>query len=682
MLRPTIMAAGLLAGLLTAVRAQAPDVFSPGDDFFAYANGDWLAATALPPGTDRWTARNEINELARQQVVRLLDDATAAPPGSLARKVADFRAAWLDTAAIESRGIRPLAPPLDSINLLRDKAGLTRYLGRGVVADVDPLNWGVYRSSHVLGLAVEPGIRGEPTPVAFLLQGGLGLPDREDYLSPDPAKVSVRTGYRQYIARLLALAGFGHATERARAVLALEVALARTQATAEASAQDHNADTLWQPADFARRAAGMDWSAFFDAAGLAGQGAFGVWQPGAVTGLAALVASQPLGTWKDYLRFHLLHDHADLLPRGFGEAAEALRGRGGAGAQGRRATGAGGGGQGTPPDRAQRALDASQAALGDAVGQLYAERYFPPVQKARLQTIVANVIAAFRKRVETASWMSAETRATALAKVDAVYFGIGYPERWPDYSDLVVKADDPVGNLRRARAWDYRRALARLGRPVERTEWWLPASRPAAILIFQQNAYNFPAALLQPPKFDPAASDAANYGAIGAIVGHEVSHFVDLLGMEWDAERRMRRWWTEGDSAQFHTAAEPLLRQVAAYQPLPGVAVDAKATQIEDVADLAGLMAAFDAHRAALGRRRSDAAYMKQQDREFFLGFARSWRSRSSEAGLRAQLASDNHTPDRFRIATVRNLDAWYEAFDVTPRQRLYLEPRARVRVW
>ena len=256
MLRPTIMAAGLLAISLTAVGAQAPNVVSPGDDFFAYANGDWLAATGLPPGTDRWTARNEINELARQQVEQVLDDAVTAPAGSLARKVADFRAAWLDTAAIESKGIRPLAPLLDSINLLRDKAGLTRYLGRGVVADVDPLNWGVYRSSHVLGLSVEPGIRGEPTPVAFLLQGGLGLPDREDYLNPDPAKVSLRAGYEQYIARLLALAGFGHGTERARAVLALEVALARTQAGAEASAHDQNADSLWQRVDFARRAPG------------------------------------------------------------------------------------------------------------------------------------------------------------------------------------------------------------------------------------------------------------------------------------------------------------------------------------------------------------------------------------------------------------------------------------------
>ena len=669
MFRPTIMAAARLAISLTAVGAQSSDHIRPGDDFFAYANSDWLSAAEIPPGMNRWTARNEINELARQQVVKLLDDALNAPQGSLARKVADFRAAYLNHAAIESKGIQPLAPLLDSITLLRDKAGLVRYLGRGVVADVDPLNWGLYRSSHVLGLSVEPGIRGERTPVAFLLQGGLGLPDREPYLSPEPGMASLRARYEQYIARLLALAGFGHVTERARAVLALEVALARTQASPEASAQDLNADSLWNRADFARRAPGMDWSAFFDAAGLAGQGSFGVWQPSAIIGLSALVASRPLTTWKDYLRFHLLHDHVDLLPHGFVEAGEALRQ-------------VEAGGEGTPPDRAQRALEATQAALGDAVGQLYAERHFPPAQKARLQAIVANVIAAFRKRVEAASWMSADTRATALAKLNTVYFGVGYPERWQDYSDLVVDADDPVGNLRRVRARDYRRALARLGRPVEPTEWWIPPSRVAAILIFQQNAYNFPAALLQPPKFDPAASDAANYGAIGAIVGHEVSHFVDLLGMEWDAERRMRRWWTEGAIERFHTAADPLMKQVAAYQPLPGLVVDAKATQIEDVADLAGLIVAFDAHRGALGSRRSDPEYVRQQDREFFIGFARSWRSRNSEAALRAQLASDNHTPDQFRIATVRNLDAWYEAFDVTPGQRLYLEPRARVRVW
>jgi predicted metalloendopeptidase len=534
---------------------------------------------------------------------------------------------------------------------------------------VDPLNWGIYRSAHVLGLSVEPGIEGEPTPVAFLLQGGLGLPDREHYLSTDAGMESLRAAYQQYIAQLLTLAGFGHATERAQAVLALETELARTQATREASAVDRNADSLWRRADFTRRAPGMDWSAFFGAAGLAGQESFGVWQPTAVTGLAALVGSQPLDTWKDYLRFHLLHDQVDLLPRSFREAADGLQA-------------AGPGGKTAPKGRDQLALDATQAALGDALGQLYAERYFPPAVKARLQTIVANVSAAFRKRVEAATWMSAESRAIALKKVSTVYFGVGFPERWQDYSGLQISPDDPVGNVRRVRAWSYRRAVARLGRPVELTEWWMPAWRVGAILVFQQNSYNFPAALLQGPKFDPAASDAANYGAIGAIVGHELSHFVDLLGMEWDGERRMRRWWSAEDLERFHAAAAPLMKQVAGYQPLPGVPVNAKTTQVEDVADLTGLIAAFDAHRAALGPKASDTAYVRQQDREFFIGFARSWRSKYSDAGLKTQLASDNHTPDRFRIALVRNLDAWYEAFGVVPGNRLYLAPGERVRVW
>lgn len=657
----------LLACATSPVAAQSPNPVKPGNDFFTYANRDWLSANPLPAGTERWTARSEINAKVREQLTRLYDSAAVAPAGSLARKVADFRTAWLNQAVIEGKGLRPVRALLDSIERLHDKAGLTRFLGAGMLADVDPLGWGVYRSAHLLGLAVQPSIHGEIAPVPFLLQGGLGLGDREQYL--DPERESLRQAYQQYVARLLGLAGFGHAIERAHGVMALELALARTQATAEASARDRNADTVWTRADFARRAPGLDWPAFLGAAGLAAQDSFGVWQPGAVTGVAALVSSASVESWKDYLRFHALHDRVDLLPRAFGEAAETLR---------RARPGA----APSAPSRVDRAAQETEAALGTAVGQLYAERYFPPAEKARLQAIVANVIEAFRKRVAAASWMSPETRATALAKVGSVYFGVGYPERWEDWSDLVIRADDPVGNFDRIRARSYRRALVAAGRKVNTTEWWMPAHRVGAILMFQLNSYNFPAALLQPPKYDPAASDAANYGAIGAIVGHEVSHYVDLLGMEYDARLRMQRWWTPEDSTRFQTAAAPLMRQVGTYEPVPGVHVNSTVTEVEDVADLAGLMAAFDAYRATLGGRASDPAYVKQQDREFFLGFARSWRSRYSETALRTQLASDNHTPDRFRIATVRNLDAWYDAFDVMPGDSLYLEKGERVKVW
>jgi putative endopeptidase len=642
---------------------------TPGDDFSAYANGGWLKTTEVPAGRDRWTARNEIDELTRRQVLTLLDDAGAAPAGSTARKVADFRAAYLNEAAIEARGIAALRPLLDSIDHVRDKAALTRLLGSGLGADVDPLNWGVYQSSHLLGLSVEPGLHGEKTYVAFLLQGGLGLPDREHYVSAEPPMQALRARYQEYIGRLMALAGFDRADQRAGAVMALETAIAQAQATPETSGDNHNADNLWTRADFARRAPGMDWSAFFAAAGLARQDAFVAWQPAALEGLAALVASQPLETWKDYLRFHVVDASADVLPRAFSEQAMALHGAATTGQPGQ-------------SSRAQRALEATQAAMSDALGKMYAERYFPAERKARVQAIVDNVIAAFRRRVETATWMSPGTRTLALAKFKTLYFGIGYPKTWRDYSDLAVDPADAMGNLRRVADWNYRHALSRLGQPVDMTEWWIAPQRVGAVLVFQQNAYNFPAALLQAPKFDPAAADAANYGAIGAIVGHEVSHFVDPLGADYDAQGQMRHWWTPEDSARFQALSAPLVNQVSSYRPLPGLSIDGKRTQTENTADLAGLAAAFDAYRRTLGSRATDKTYVRQQDREFFIGFARSWRSKISESAMRAQVASDSHAPESYRIATVRNIDAWYDAFDVRPGQRLYLEPRKRVRVW
>ena len=634
----------------------------PGDDFFAYANGAWLKATAIPSGRERWTVRNEIDDLTRGRLLKLLDNAAAQPAGSTPRKVADFRAAWLNQAAIEARGLAPLKPLLDSIDRVEDKAGLTRLLGRGVRADVDPMSWGIFQSSHLLGLSVEQSIHGEKTFVAFLLQGGLGLPDREHYLSTDSAMLALRIRYQDYIGHLLALAGADRAEQRAEAVMALETAIARSHATPEASANDHNADSVWTRADFARRAPGMDWSAFFAAAGLSAQETFVAWQPSAVIGAAALVASQPLEAWKDYLRVRVLDRYADVLPRAFAEPALALHG--------------------TPAPREQRAREATQSALSDALGRMYVERYFPAEQKARVETIVANVVAALVRRVEGATWMVPGTRALALTKLKALYIGIGYPDHWQDYSALAVDARDAFGNLRRVEDWKYRQTLARLGRPVDRTEWWIPPQLPGAILLFQQNAYDFSAALLQPPKFDPAGSDAASYGAIGAIIGHDASHFIDLLGAEYEADGRERRWWTPEDLSRFELLTEPLINQFSGYHPLPNLAVNGKLTRSENIADLAGLAAAFDAFRSTLGGRVTDRDYVRRQDREFFLGFAQSWRSKASEAGMRKQIATDIHAPDNYRIATVRNLDAWYDAFDVKPGQRLYLEPGARVRIW
>lgn len=652
----------------SALALRAQTVPKPGDDFFAYANAAWLQGTEIPPGRARWGARDEIEALTRRRLAQLLDDARSAPPGSFARKAADFRAAWLNEAAIEARGLAALRPQLDSIDAIADKDALIRALGRGMRADVDPLNWGIYQSSSLLGLSVEPSIHGETTYVAFLLQGGLGLPDREQYLSAEPRFQAIRAAYREYIASLLSFGGFDRGDQRGDAVLALETAIARTQAPRERSAVDHNADNVWTRAEFARQAPGIDWSAFFSAAGLGREESLVAWQPTAITGVAALIASQPLDVWKDYLRFHVVADYAEVLPRGVAEDAAMLRA-------------AVLPGQSPRPLRADRALDVTRSAMSDAVGRMYAARYFPADQKARVWRIVSDVTAAFIKRVAAATWMSPATRDQALAKLRSLYVGIGYPERWQDYSDLVVDPEDAVGNLRRVADRNYRRALARLGQPVDRKEWWIAPHQVGAILVFQQNAYDFAAALLQAPKFDAAASDAASYGAIGAIIGHDVSHFVDVLGAEYGMDGAMRRWWTAEDASRFQVLAEPLANQFSGYHPFPDAAIDGKLTLTENIADLAGLVSAFDAYRLTLGAKAKDRDYVRQQDRAFFIGFAQGWRTKMSDAALRAQLTND-HAPEMYRIATVRNLDAWYDAFDVRPGQRLYLAPEARVRIW
>ena len=676
-LKTATLTLALACALVSAPRAQddggVDPRIAPGDDFFAYANGGWLHATEIPAGERRWGARSEIAQRTRQQLAQLLDDARAAPAGSDARKVADFRAAYLNEAAIEARGIAPLKPVLDRIARIRDRAGLARWLGSELRADVDPMNLGVYNSPHILGLAVQAGNHGEKHHLAYLLQGGLGLPQREHYLGDDAQLQALRVRYQAAIAHILSrlgAAGVGtvsSAASRAGAVMALEIAIARSHATPEASGDERNADTLWTRADFAREAPGMDWGAFFAAAGLAKQPSFVAWQPSALKGAAALVASQPLAVWKDYLRARLVARYADVLPPALVGESVALQRAGATSAQ--------------PDPRAQRALEATLSAMSEAVGKMYVERHFPPAYKARVQTIVANVVAAFTQRVEAAAWLSPATKSMALAKLKKLYFGVGYPERWQDLSRLVVDPADAVGNLRRIAQHDYDLAVARLAQPADPTEWGIAPQWPGAVLTFHQNAYNFAAALLQSPKFDPAASDAANYGAIGAIVGHEVSHFVDTLGADYEADGRRRRWWTDDDMARYQAATEPLVRQFAGYRPFPDVAVDGKLGLTENLADLGGLAAAFDAYRRTLGSKANDNDQVRQLDREFFIGFARSWRIKYRDDALRAQAATD-HAPENYRVATVRNIDAWYVAFDVKPGQRLYLEPGARVRIW
>jgi predicted metalloendopeptidase len=367
-----------------------------------------------------------------------------------------------------------------------------------------------------------------------------------------------------------------------------------------------------------------------------------------------------LDAWKDFLAFHTINHNANNLPQAFVDQYFEFQGRTLSG---------------TPQlaARWKRGLAAVNNGMPDAVGKLYVNQYFPKESKARLDAMVGNIVQAFHRRIDRLAWMAPATRKEAHAKLDVLYVGIGYPEKWTSYAQLDVKPDDAYGNAERAEKLYYAQQLAKLHKPVERHEWCMPPQLINAVNLPMQNALNFPAAILQPPFFDANGSDAVNYGAIGSVIGHEISHSFDDSGSQFDAQGRMRDWWTRDDAAHFKTATQALVAQYSSYKPFPDLAINGQLTLSENLSDLAGLAAAYDAFKAV------DPA---GDDRAFFLGFARGWRNLVRDAQLRRQVTTDGHAPAKWRTYTVRNLDAWYKAFDVQPGQQLYLAPQDRVRVW
>jgi endothelin-converting enzyme/putative endopeptidase len=636
----------------------------PGDDFFAWANGQWLSKTEIPADRSRWGAMDSLAEDTNQRIVKLIEEAgkdkNASPE---ARKVADFYGAYMNEAGIEAKGTAPLKPALDKIAAIKDKAALTRALGESLRADVDPLNATDFFTENVFGLWVAQGLHDTAHHMPYLLQGGLGMPDRAYYLDNNERMAGLRTKYQQHIAAMLKLAGFNDAEARAAKVFALEVDIANSHATRADSAEVQKADNTWTRKDFAANAPGMDWNAFFKAARLADQDKFIVWHPTAVKGAAALVGKIDLATWKDWLAFHSINQRANLLPKAFADQRFAFYGKDLSG---------------TPQQsvRWKRALAATNEAMDEAVGKLYVAKYFPAENKARLQQMVSNIVDAFSKRVDKLDWMAPATRAQAKEKLKTLYVGVGYPDKWKSYAGLKVAANDAFGNAVRAEQFHYAEEIAKLHRKPDRTEWAMPPQLVNAVNLPLQNALNFPAAILQPPFFDPKASDATNYGSIGAIIGHEISHSFDDQGAQFDAQGRLRDWWTKEDLEHFKTASSKLVAQYSAYKPFTDLNVNGQLTLSENLADLAGLAASYDAYRAAAKNANEES------DRQFFIGYAQSWRTKAREASERRGILTDGHAPPQYRTATVRNMDAWYKAFNVQPGQSLYLPPEERVRVW
>jgi putative endopeptidase len=640
----------------------------PGDDFYRYVNDDWLKSVTIPPGRSTFDTRAIIGEKTAKEVRELIEAAAAGRPakGSIEQKVAGFYAALMDESAIETKGLQLLAGDLARISAITNKASLSEYLGSTLNSEVDGLT---SNADHIFGVWINQGFEDVKHNLPHLWQGGLGMPDRESYIDLSPKTAELRSAYRSHIAAVLKLAGVTDAETKAAAILALEIRIAEAHAPDSDAADVFKQNNPWKRTDFSVKAPGMDWYAYFRAAGLAGQTDFIVWQPSAVTGTSALVESVSVDTWKDYLRFHLIEHYANVLPKNVRDESFAFYGKQLSGAE-------------HPPERITVAIAATNAALGQAVGQLYTRRYFPPEAKAKALAMAGDLLAAYRPRILGLSWMSPPTKQKALAKLAAFKIGIGYPDTWIDYSALNIVRGEAFGNMQRAEAFNRSRNLAQLKKAVDPIEWPINPQIPGAVIMFSPNAEFFAAGILQPPYFDYKGDTASNYGSAGAGMAHEIGHSFDELGNIYDAEGRLGKWWTAEDEANYHSVSMKMEAQFNGYCPFPDLCVNGKQVLGENIEDLAGLRVAHDAYLLSLKGQPDVVIGGLSGEQRFFIAFSKRWRRIQSEAALRAQIKSDTHAPGEYRSDTVRNVDAWYKAFGITPADKLYLKPEDRVGIW
>ncbi|RKH14859.1 M13 family peptidase [Corallococcus sp. CA053C] len=643
----------------------------PGDDFYRYVNGKWLDTTEIPAERSSMGMFTKLAEEASKQTRDLLEAAAKsdAAPGSEERKLGDFYASYMDEAAIESKGITPLKPELERITAVANRKDLSQLLGTTLRADVDALNTGQTSTPRLFGLWVAEDLNDPRRYAAYLLQGGLLLPDRDFYLKDTPRFKEVREKYQKHIAAQLKNAGIPDAEAKARAIYGLEKKIAQAHWAAQDTQDVAKTNNPWKQTDFAKKAPGLDWTAWFAGAGLSQQADFIVWQPSALIGISKLVGSEPLQTWKDYLAFHAIVQGTQNLPKAFVDEAFEFSGKTLSGTQKLR-------------ERWKRGVDFTNNALGEAVGKRYVAKHFPPQAKAEADVMVRNILAALGRHIDALEWMSPETKARAKEKLGTVQVGIGHPDTWRDYSALEIVKGDAFGNAERANLFEYHRNVAKLGKPVDRMEWFMTPQEVNALNSPQQNSIIFPAAILQPPFFDPNADPAVNYGGIGSVIGHEIIHSFDDVGAQFDAQGKLANWWTPKDLEQFKAAGKALAAQFSTYHPLPDVAVNGELTLGENIADVGGISIALDAYVMSLGGKPSPTLEGFTGEQRLFMGFAQVWRNKYREALLRRLLVTDGHSPGPFRTATVRNVDAWYQAFDVKPGQGLYLPPEKHVKIW
>jgi putative endopeptidase len=640
--------------------AAADPAVKPGDDFYRHAIGRWLDSNEIPPDRTTWGTFAELSTQSENQLRAIVEGLPAnAPPGSNEQKVGDFYRAYLDVEAIERAGLAPAKPVLEAIAKARTHEEIAALSGRPEL----PLR-------SLLRVVVTIDQKNPDRYIIAISQSGLGLPEREYYLKSDPSMVEIRDKYRAHIARMLTLAGEKSADAQAQSILDLETQIAKIHWPIAKRRERELTYNLRTREELEKLAPGYPWQARLAPSGIEAQREFVVRELDAIESLAKLYRTVPVAQWRSYLTFHFLSGAADVLPKAFDDEDFGFFGATLNGQQQQR-------------ERWKRAVAALDGAIGEAVGQLYVARHFPPDAKAKISALVENLRTAYADRVKQLSWMSEGTKKVALEKLATFRPKVGYPDKWRDYSALEVKPGDAFGNAMRAAAFDWHRDIARLGKPTDRDEWNMT---PQTVNAYYNPTFNeivFPAAILQPPFFDPDADPAVNYGAVGGVIGHEMGHGFDDQGSKADARGILRTWWQPEDETAFKKLVDRLAVQYETYEALPGLKLNGRLTLGENIGDLGGLSVSHSAYLLSLGGKPAPVLDGLTGDQRFFLSWAQSWRALYRDARLRNQVMSDPHSPPKFRVnGVVRNMDAWYAAFNVQPGETLYLAPDERVRIW
>ncbi|TFU06040.1 M13 family peptidase [Polymorphobacter arshaanensis] len=633
----------------------------PGNNFAEYVNGTYEKELVIPADRASYGMFNKLRDLSQERTRTVIETAskTNAAPGSEAQKVGDFYASFMDATAINAKGAAPVKPALDAIAAIQTPAQLSTALGKANRVGIET----------PFGVGVLQDLKNPDRMAAYMGQGGLGMPDRDYYL--DVKFLETRDKYRKHVANMLRLGGIAgaDAEKRADAIVDLETKLAKVQWT---KVEERQVDKAYNPVKLSAIAAaypGVDWPALLGAAGLGAVPEIIVTTPSAIAGSAKLMKTEPLAVWKDYLAFHTLKNAAPMLSDAIAAENFAFDGTVL---------------NGTPEDqpRWKRGVDMTTNALGEAVGKLYVADYFPPASKAAADALVKNIITSMDARLAALTWMDPATKVQARAKLAAFTPKIGYPDKWRDYSKLDVVRGDALGNYLRAQEFETQHDLDKLGKPIDRSEWGMTPMTVNAYANPLWNEIVFPAAILQPPFFDPNADAAVNYGGIGAVIGHEISHHFDDQGRKFDKHGALADWWTPQDVERFKKLTDQVVKQYAQYEPIKGTHVNGELTLGENMADLAGITVAYDAYKRSLGGKPAPVIDGYTGDQRFFLGFGQVWRQKYREPSLMKQLTTNPHTPGNWRPQVVRNIDAWYPAFGVKPGEALYLTPEERARVW